>query len=81
MPKLKSLSGDELLRIFARFGFTKFSQRGSHIKLRRQIPGGGRQTLTIPLHREVDKGTLHAILRQAQRYLAEEELAPDFFVE
>jgi predicted RNA binding protein YcfA (HicA-like mRNA interferase family) len=81
MPKLKPLSGDELLRIFSRFGFTKFSQRGSHVKLRRQIAGGSRQTLTIPLHREVDKGTLHAIFRQAQRYLAGDELAPHFFVE
>jgi hypothetical protein len=26
--------------------------------------------LTIPLQREVDKGTLHAIFGQAQRYLA-----------
>jgi predicted RNA binding protein YcfA (HicA-like mRNA interferase family) len=81
MARLKSLSGDDLLRIFAQFGFTKFSQRGSHVKLRRQITAGGRQTLTIPLHREVDKGTLHAILRQAQRYIPEEKLAPHFFVE
>jgi hypothetical protein len=26
MPKLKPLSGDELLHIFSRFGFTKFSR-------------------------------------------------------
>ena len=81
MPKLKPLSGEDLLRIFAGFGFIKVSQRGSHMKLRRQVTGGSRQTLTVPLHREVDKGTLHAIFRQAQRYLSEDELAPHFFVE
>jgi len=35
MPKLRTLSGDDLLRIFANFGFQPFSQRGSHVKLRR----------------------------------------------
>jgi hypothetical protein len=37
--------------------------------------------LTIVLHRDVDKGTLRAIFRQASRYIAETELAPDFFNE
>jgi hypothetical protein len=39
------------------------------LKLRRD-GSGGRQILTIVLHREVDKGTLHAIFRQASRYIA-----------
>ena len=81
MPKLKSLSGDDLLRIFNRFGFARFSQRGSHAKLRREPAGGSRQTLTIPLHREIDKGTLQAIFRQALRYIPEKELAQHFFSE
>jgi predicted RNA binding protein YcfA (HicA-like mRNA interferase family) len=75
MPKLRALSGDDLLRIFTRFGFTKLSQRGSHVKLHRQI-GGQRQILTIVLHRDVDKGTLRAIFRQALRYVPERDLAP-----
>jgi predicted RNA binding protein YcfA (HicA-like mRNA interferase family) len=37
MPKLKTLSGSDLLRIFGQFGFTKVSQEGSHVKLRRLI--------------------------------------------
>ncbi|MGA3189038.1 MAG: type II toxin-antitoxin system HicA family toxin [Bryobacteraceae bacterium] len=80
MPKLRSLSGQDLLRIFSRFGFEKFSQRGSHVKLRRDF-AGRRQILTIVLHKEVDKGTLQAIFRQALRYVAEAELAPYFFTE
>lgn len=80
MPKLKSLSGADLLRIFGSFGFVQYSQRGSHVKLRRDVLGQ-RQTLTIPMHREIDRGTLHAIYRQALRYFSAAELAPFFFAD
>ena len=80
MPKLRSLSGDDLLGIFAQFGFVKISQRGSHVKLHRYL-AGRRQILTIVLHRDVDKGTLRAIFRQALRYIPESELEPHFFTE
>lgn len=36
MPKLKRLSGAEVVDILASFGFQIHSQKGSHIKLRRQ---------------------------------------------
>jgi hypothetical protein len=39
----------------------------------------GRQTLTVPNHRELDRGTVVGIYRQALRYIPEEELAPQFF--
>ena len=81
MPKLRTLSGGDLLRIFAQFGFTKYSQRGSHIKLRRVSPSGMHETLTIVAHREVDKGTLQAIFRQALRYIPQAELVPYFFAD
>lgn len=61
MPRLKVLSGAEVVRILAIFGFRVASQRGSHIKLRRIEAGGGQQTLTIPNHKELDRGTLGAI--------------------
>lgn len=81
MPKLKTLSGEDLLRIFEMFAFQLFTQRGSHVKLRRVLASGVRQTLTIPLHREVDKGTLRAIYRQALRFIPESELRPHFYTE
>jgi predicted RNA binding protein YcfA (HicA-like mRNA interferase family) len=37
MPKLKQLSGKDIIKILDRFGFIIHSQRGSHIKLRRVI--------------------------------------------
>ena len=81
MPKLRSLYGSDLVKIFAQFGFEKIDQEGSHIKLRRQVAGGGRQSLTIPLHDEIDKGTLRAIMRQAARFIAENELRTYFYTE
>lgn len=79
MPKLRHLSGSEVIRILGRFGFTVRSQRGSHVKLRRIGPNGEKQTLTIPRHRELDTGTLRAIFRQASRYVLAEELRPHFY--
>jgi predicted RNA binding protein YcfA (HicA-like mRNA interferase family) len=79
MPKLKTLSGADLLRIFQTAGFDPVSQRGSHIKLRRILPNGLRQTLTIVNYAEVDRGTLHAIYRQALRFIPESELRPLFY--
>ena len=79
MPKLRTLSGRDLVQIFSSFGFQPVSQRGSHVKLRRVLPSGSRQTLTIALHDETDKGTLRAIYRQGLRYITEAELRPRFF--
>ena len=79
-PKLKRLSGSDVISILSKFGFTVHSQRGSHVKLQRISSTGKKQILTIPLHKELDVGTLRAIVRQAGRYIPEEELIP-FFTE
>lgn len=81
MPKLKRLSGEEILSIFQSVGFEIVSQRGSHVKLRRVLPDGARQTLTIPNHPEIDRGTLSAIYRQALRYIPDGELHEHFYAE
>ena len=80
MPKIKVLSGSEIINILHLFGFDVLSQRGSHIKLVRIIQDQ-RQVLTISNHKELDKGTLKAIIRQASRFLDESELAPHFYHE
>jgi predicted RNA binding protein YcfA (HicA-like mRNA interferase family) len=55
-PKLKVLSGQDVLKILKKFSFEVERQRGSHVKLHRISPSGDKQTLTIPLHKELDKG-------------------------
>jgi predicted RNA binding protein YcfA (HicA-like mRNA interferase family) len=81
MPKLRTLSGSEVLAILSDFGFQPVSQRGSHVKVRRILEDGQSQTLTIPNHREIDRGTLHALFRQACRFIAEPELRHMFFTD
>ena len=76
MPRLRRLSGDEVVALLGRLGFTIHSQRGSHIKLRRVTPEGEKQTLTVPRHRQLDTGTCRAIVRQASRYVSADDLAP-----
>ena len=80
-PKLKRLSGAEVVDILSTFGFEIYSQRGSHVKLRRIGLTGERQALTIPLHAELDVGTLRAIVRQATRYIPETELWSYFYTD
>ena len=78
MPKLKILSGKDVIKILNHFGFQKIAQKGSHVKMVR-LNKSLRQVLTIPNHSELDKGTLKAIYRQASRYIPHEELNPFFY--
>lgn len=81
MPNLRRLSGDDVIRIFERFGFALIAQSGSHAKLRRVTSLGEKQTLTIPRHKELDTGTLRAIFRQASRYVSSEDLRSHFYTD
>jgi len=61
MPKLPRISGAEVIKILTKFfGFRTLRQRGSHVTLTNDLV-----FLTVPLHRELDRGTLLAILRDA----------------
>ena len=79
--RLRSLSGRDIIRILNGFGFNAVATRGSHAKLRRITESGQRQILTIPLHKDLAPGTLHAIYRQALKFVAAEQLRRHFFHE
>jgi len=70
VTKLPVLSGRELCKALARIGYEIDHQTGSHSILRKQDPPHRR--LTVPNHKEIAKGTLRALLRQAG--LTNEEL-------
>lgn len=61
MSKLPRLSGQDAVAALRKVGFYVRRQHGSHIVLRRNAPFA--QTV-VPNHRELDSGTLRAILRQ-----------------
>ena len=73
-PRLRSLSGRDVVKALGTLGFEVVSIRGSHVKLRRESAGGGPQILTLPLHKQMAPGTLRAIYRQASRFVAEDDL-------
>lgn len=81
MPKLKTLSGEDVIKIFAVFSFSVAAQRGSHVKLKRIYDSQHSQIITVPNHKELDKGTLKAIYNQALRYITESELHGYFYSE
>ncbi len=62
MTKLPLVSGRECVRALERVGFHLKRQEGSHMILRRDSPFA---QVVVPDHRELDRGTLRAILRQA----------------
>jgi len=60
---LPVVSGRECVRALQRLGFHVMRQRGSHVILERSAPSA---LVVVPDHKELDRGTLRGILRQAR---------------
>ncbi|MFA6530653.1 MAG: type II toxin-antitoxin system HicA family toxin [Candidatus Micrarchaeia archaeon] len=60
MDKLPVLSAIELLKILAKLGYYSVRQKGSHMTLR----STNYPPITIPMHKEIARGTLRAIIRE-----------------
>lgn len=63
MPRLRPLPAADICRILTAHGFVRVRQAGSHIIMRRELPGGDSATVPVPNHREVATGTLKSIIR------------------
>ncbi len=61
-PRQPVVSGKDLIRALEKDGWSVARQRGSHVRLKKS---GRRHALTVPLHKELKKGTLGGILRDA----------------
>lgn len=61
MSKLPVISGAECVKALEQIGFVLDRQRGSHMILVREDP---RTTISVPDHKELDRGTLRSIIRQ-----------------
>lgn len=66
-PALPVVSGQETVTALKKIGFAEIGQRGSHVKLRNQRD----RTVIVPVHRELARGTLAAILRQSDVTVSE----------
>ncbi len=68
MAKLPVISGTEALKAFIRAGWRVARQKGSHVHLIRE---GYESILSVPLHRELDRGTLRSLIRKAEMSVEE----------
>ncbi|MDQ3582789.1 MAG: type II toxin-antitoxin system HicA family toxin [Pseudomonadota bacterium] len=62
MGRLGNISGKEAVRAFEKAGWQPIGQVGSHLVL---VKSGIRANLSIPQHKELSVGTLHALIRNA----------------
>ncbi len=65
MPKLPIVSGKEIIKALSKIGFQHIRTSGSHAILNKEDKERGKITLPVPLHKELAKGTLKSIMRQA----------------
>ena len=78
MPKLKRLSGREVVVFCEQYDFKVSRQKGSHINLTR-LASENKQVVTIPNHKEIDRGTLHNIFKKLLSFISETELRKFFY--
>ena len=60
--RLPVVSGKQLIRALERVGWMIARQRGSHVRLRHPDRAN---FLVVPLHKELKKGTLNGIVKDA----------------
>ena len=80
MPRLRVLSSNDVIKVFKSFGFEVQDQTGSHIKMSRRTMLQ-KQILIVPNHKSLAKGTLHALYKQASKYVPQEQLHTFFYSE
>lgn len=61
MPKLPVVSGKGLIKVLTKLGYETVRQRGSHVRLTKPTANGD-HNITVPVHKEMAKGTLHDII-------------------
>ena len=65
MTKLPVLSGRKVIKALSKAGWMQKRTRGSHVILVKTI-NDQKMALVVPLHKEIDKGTLIEIIRQSR---------------
>lgn len=70
MSIVPQISGREMVKILRKAGFYFVDQESSHIKLRRKI-NAKTETVIVPNHKIIRKGTFRNILKLASLSLSE----------
>ena len=64
MPKLPILSGNDVVKILIKLGYSNIRTSGDHAILKKENREG-KSVIPVPLHRELAIGTLKSIIKQA----------------
>jgi len=64
LSKPPVVSGREIVRVLTKIGFAVVGRKGSHARLKRRRADEA-LIVIVPMHRELARGTLRSILRQA----------------
>ena len=62
MARLPGISGRDAVQVFERYGWRMVRQRGSHMIMTKP---GETAVLSVPNHRELKRGTLRGLIRNA----------------
>lgn len=73
--RLPFVSSDEIIKFLSRRGFSVVRQRGYHISLHKK-EANSTLLVVVPRRKEIKKGTLLSILRQAK--ISKEEFMSEF---
>ncbi|MBI5696020.1 MAG: type II toxin-antitoxin system HicA family toxin [Nitrospirae bacterium] len=63
-PALPVVSGNQVVGVLEKVGYLVVRQRGSHVRMIDDLNPEHRP-VTVPMHKEVDRGLLRAIIRDA----------------
>ncbi len=58
----RDITGQDLIKVFAKYGYQSTRQSGSHVRL--TTTKKGTHNITIPLHDPLKVGTLNSILNE-----------------
>jgi len=64
--KLPIVSGEQIIKLLQKEGFSVTRQKGSHISLHKRLENGSIILVVIPKKREIKKGTLLSIIKQSR---------------
>jgi len=64
--KLPIVSGEQIIKLLQKEGFSVTRQKGSHISLHKRLEDGSIILIVIPKKREIKKGTLLSIIKQSR---------------
>jgi predicted RNA binding protein YcfA (HicA-like mRNA interferase family) len=82
MPRLRRLTGSEVIKILEEFGFVVTRIKGSHYRLKLALDDKTCYT-SVPVHgsKALPPGTLSAVYRQAAACIPEDNLRPHFYTD